>query len=82
MNGGFDSFEGSGSPIPGRVRIQSGPIAGPAGGTGTSGREAGLESVFEAREVSVYYGRKRALAAVNLRIPRNRITACATFRSD
>jgi len=75
MSGRFDSFEGSGSPVPGRVRIQSGPIAGPAGANGAASREAGLESVFEAREVSVYYGRKRALAAVNLRIPRNRITA-------
>ena len=75
MSGAFDSFEGGGSPVPGRVRIQSGPIAGPAGVHGAASREAGLDSVFEAREVSVYYGRKRALAAVNLRIPRNRITA-------
>jgi ABC-type multidrug transport system fused ATPase/permease subunit len=75
MSGGFDSFEGSPSPVPGRVRIQSGPIAGPAGSNGGASPEASLESVFEAREVSVYYGRKRALAAVNLRIPRNRITA-------
>ncbi len=75
MSDRFDSFEGGGSPVPGRVRIQSGPIAGPAGVNGAASREAGLEAVFEAREVSVYYGRKRALAAVNLRIPRNRITA-------
>jgi phosphate transport system ATP-binding protein len=72
MSGGFDGFEGSDPRVPNRVRIQSGPIGGPAG---AASREAGLESVFEAREVSVYYGRKRALAAVNLRIPRNRITA-------
>jgi phosphate transport system ATP-binding protein len=76
MSASFDSFEASGAPVPGRVRIQSGPVAGPAGASGAAaGREAGLEAVFEAREVSVYYGRKRALAAVNLRIPRNRITA-------
>jgi len=75
MSGDFEGFEGGGLPVPGRVRIQSGPIAGPAGVNGAASREAGLDSVFEAREVSVYYGRKRALVAVNLRIPRNRITA-------
>ena len=67
--------QGAGAPVPGRVRIQSGPVVAPAGANGAANREGGLDSVFEAREVSVYYGRKRALAAVNLRIPRNRITA-------
>jgi len=73
----LDSFAGFGrdaTSVPGRVRIQTGPVVAP-GANGAASREAGLESVFEAREVSVYYGRKRALAAVNLRIPRNRITA-------
>ncbi len=78
MSGGLDSFAGferEAAPVPGRVRIQSGPALTPAGANGTASREAGLEAVFEARDVSVYYGRKRALAGVNLRIPRNRITA-------
>src|SRR5262249_50822881 len=44
-------------------------------GTNGAGQELGVEAVFEAREVSVFYGQKRALAAVNLRIPRSRITA-------
>jgi phosphate transport system ATP-binding protein len=61
-------------PAPSRVRIHSGPLteAGP-----TAGRlpEIPVESVFEARDVSVYYGSKRALAAVSLRVPRGRITA-------
>jgi len=60
---------------PSRVRIQSGPLAGPAEANGTVSREIGLEAVFEALDVSVYYGRKRALTGVSLRIPRSRITA-------
>jgi phosphate transport system ATP-binding protein len=78
MSANFDSFAGferDASSVPGRVRIQSGPPVDPAAANGAASREAGLESVFEAREVSVFYGSKRALAAVNLRIPRNRITA-------
>jgi len=74
---GLDSFAGFGEAgsAPGRVRIQSGPPPTSAGVNGAASRGAGLEAVFEAREVSVFYGRKRALAGVNLRIPRNRITA-------
>jgi phosphate transport system ATP-binding protein len=78
MSGSFETFagfEGGGRGVPGRVRIQSGPVVTPAPGDGAAGRDAGLEAVFEAREVSVFYGRKRALAAVNLRIPRSKITA-------
>jgi phosphate transport system ATP-binding protein len=67
--GGFDPGPGT---APARVRIQAGA---PAGGKGAIPRESGLEAVFEARDVSVHYGRKRALAGVSLRIPRNRITA-------
>jgi phosphate transport system ATP-binding protein len=59
---------------PARVRIQSGPAAA-VGAGGPVRRETGIEAVFEARDVSVYYGRKQALAGVSLRIPRNRITA-------
>ncbi len=74
---GLDSFAGFGEAgsVPGRVRIQSGPLATPAGTNGALSREAGIEAVFEARDVSVHYGRKRALAGVSMRIPRNRITA-------
>jgi len=34
-----------------------------------------VESVFEVNDVSVFYGAKKALAGVSLRIPRSRITA-------
>jgi len=77
MSSGLDSFAGfgPGAPVPGRVRIQSGPLPTGAGANGAVLRETGVETVFEARDVSVHYGRKRALAGVSLRIPRNRITA-------
>jgi phosphate transport system ATP-binding protein len=58
-----------------RVRIQSGPPVAAQGANGALRRETGIEPVFEAAGVSVFYGRKRALAGVSLRIPRNRITA-------
>ena len=74
---GLDSFAGfgeAGGSAPPRVRIQSElPVA--VGGNGAVRRETGIEAVFEARDVSVFYARKRALAGVSLRIPRNRITA-------
>jgi phosphate transport system ATP-binding protein len=61
-------------PVPSRVRIQTGPLtqAGPL-----SGRQPQMpvESVFEAIDVSVSYGEKRALTGVNLSVPRGRITA-------
>jgi len=50
-------------------------LAAPNGANGSAPRETGIGAVFEARDVSVHYGRKRALASVSLRIPRNRITA-------
>jgi phosphate transport system ATP-binding protein len=71
----FGGFEGTTGSAPPRVRIQSGPPPTAVGANGAAGREIGNEAVFEARDVSVYYGSKRALAAVSLRIPRNRITA-------
>jgi phosphate transport system ATP-binding protein len=37
--------------------------------------KAAVESVFEVNDVSVFYGAKKALAGVSLRIPRSRITA-------
>jgi phosphate transport system ATP-binding protein len=62
--------------VPRRVRIQIGPQA-PAGFIGSNGsrRDVVQEVVFDIRGVSVYYGTKRALAGVNLRIYRHRITA-------
>jgi phosphate transport system ATP-binding protein len=61
-------------PAPSRVRIQNaaqGGVAEPV----IARREIGLEAVFEALDVSVHYGSKRALANVSLAIPRSRITA-------
>jgi phosphate transport system ATP-binding protein len=59
--------------IPSRVRIQSGPLTE----TGASGdrRSLPVESVFDVHGVSVFYGAKRALEGVNMRIPRSRVTA-------
>jgi len=65
---------GGGTPaIPSRVRIHSGSLAeaGPSGGR----RELAVESVFDVHGVSVFYGAKRALEGVNMRIPRSRVTA-------
>ena len=45
------------------------------GANGIASQDSGLEVVFDARDVSVLYGSKRALAGVNLCIHRNRITA-------
>ena len=58
---------------PSRVRIQSEPEAGAR----TNGYRPGAaaEAVFEVNNVSVFYGAKKALAGVSLRIPRSRITA-------
>jgi phosphate transport system ATP-binding protein len=62
---------------PSRVRIQSGPLPGsPFAPENRAARgELGLEAVFDARDVSVFYGAKKALSGVTLRIPRSRITA-------
>ncbi|HEY2333508.1 MAG TPA: phosphate ABC transporter ATP-binding protein PstB [Solirubrobacterales bacterium] len=75
-----DSTQGPGGalPVSSRVRIQSGSLPHPAGtvaGNGAARRELGLESVFEVSDVSVFYGAKKALSGVSLRIPRSRITA-------
>jgi phosphate transport system ATP-binding protein len=68
--GGFDQAV---PPTPRRVRIQTEP---PAGSNGAApDRTIGVEAVFETRGVSVFYGRKKALADVSMRIPRSRITA-------
>jgi phosphate transport system ATP-binding protein len=65
---------GAGAPVPSRVRIQTGPLAqaGPSHGRRP---EMPVETVFEAVDVSVFYGPKKALSGVNLRVPRGRITA-------
>jgi phosphate transport system ATP-binding protein len=62
------------SVTPRRVRIHAGPLteAGPAAGRP---REAPAEAVFEARDVSVFYGKKKALTGVSMRMQRSRITA-------
>jgi phosphate transport system ATP-binding protein len=57
---------------PSRVRIQSEPDAV---GRINGRPKAAVESVFEINDVSVFYGAKKALAGVSLRIPRSRITA-------
>src|SRR5262245_28317007 len=56
-----------------RVRIQSEPDA--LGRTGGYRPKVAVESVFEVNDVSVFYGAKKALAGVSMRIPRSRITA-------
>jgi phosphate transport system ATP-binding protein len=58
---------------PSRVRIQSEPET--VGRIDAHRQKAPVESVFEVNDVSVFYGAKKALAGVSLRIPRSRITA-------
>jgi phosphate transport system ATP-binding protein len=68
----LDSFEQRLAPTPApRLRIQDHgepPDASPH-------RPIGVEAVFEAKDISIFYGRKKALAGVTLRIPRSEITA-------
>jgi phosphate transport system ATP-binding protein len=59
--------------VPSRVRIQS--EAEPGGRIGGYRPKAAVEAVFEASDVSVFYGSKQALTGVSLRVPRSRITA-------
>jgi phosphate transport system ATP-binding protein len=58
--------------VPPRFRIQT---PGAPGANGAPRRDLGVEAVFDARDVSVFYGAKKALSGVSLRIPRSRITA-------
>jgi phosphate transport system ATP-binding protein len=67
-------FDRGASPVPPRVRIQTGPLTDAGPTAGRSG-QIPVESVFEAIDVSVSYGSKRALSGVNLSVPRGRITA-------
>jgi phosphate transport system ATP-binding protein len=65
---------------PSRVRIRSGPLSQPAGGTGETASANGQwqvapEIVFDSQDVSVFYGAKQALTSVNLGIRRGQVTA-------
>ena len=62
-------------PIPPRVRIQTGPLthAGPLSRQAPASRSSNRSSTR--MTTSVFYGSKKALSGVNLRIPRSRITA-------
>jgi phosphate transport system ATP-binding protein len=62
--------------VPNRVRIHTGPVT-PQDVTGVNGcpRKIVREAVFDAHNVSINYGQKRALVGVNLTIHRNLITA-------
>jgi phosphate transport system ATP-binding protein len=62
--------------VPSRVRIQTGVTVDPAIVTGTTAAPAFQpELVFDSRGVSIFYGAKQALAAVDLGIRRGEITA-------
>ena len=64
--------------VPSRVRIKTGAATMPAAVTGTAGGMQPLvrpELVFDARDVSIFYGAKQALAGVTLGIRRGQITA-------
>jgi phosphate transport system ATP-binding protein len=63
---------GAPEPVPGRVRLRAGPTASPAR---TANAVVTRPTVFDIRDVSVYYGYKRALAGTSLRIQRNIVTA-------
>lgn len=70
----LDSFERElASPPAPRLRIQD--DSRPAAAPGAAHRHAGVEAVFEANDISIFYGKKKALASVSLRIPRSEITA-------
>ena len=69
----LDSFERElASPPAPRLRIQDGSRPAAAA---SAHRHIGVEAVFEARDISIFYGKKKALAGVSLRIPRCEITA-------
>jgi phosphate transport system ATP-binding protein len=80
MTPSFESGNGHAPPVPSRVRIQTGAAAPAAASavTETTVQPAPLirpELVFDARDVSISYGAKQALAGVNLGIRRGQITA-------
>ncbi len=76
----MSAFDPTSAPDPGslpaRVRIRSGAPPPADLAAGSNGRlKAPAEAVFDARQVSVYYGSKKALTGVSLQIRRGEITA-------
>jgi len=61
--------------VPSRLRIRPGDPATAAAIAPTLPASVQAEPVFDARNVSISYGAKQALAGVNLAIPRGQITA-------
>jgi phosphate transport system ATP-binding protein len=76
---GFDSIRRGEDPaaLPPRIRIRSDPPPQAADPVAGSNGHPGVapETVFDAQDVSVHYGAKRALTDVSLRIRRGQITA-------
>jgi phosphate transport system ATP-binding protein len=73
---GFDASPRLDPAVPSRVRIRSGsPAVGDATTTAHGRLDVATEAVFDAEDVSVFYGGKQALAGVTLRIRRGQITA-------
>ena len=73
-----DLLADQGQTVPSRVRIQDPLTTIPTASTGTAGGVQPLsrpELVFDARDVSISYGAKQALAGVDLGIRRGQITA-------
>ena len=64
-------------PIRPRQRLRLTGDAALAAPTPQAATAAQRETIFDAREVSVFYGAKRAIANVNLRIHKNVVTAIA-----
>jgi phosphate transport system ATP-binding protein len=61
--------------VPSRLRIRPGDPAAAAALAPVLPGERAVEHVFDARDVSIFYGAKQALAGVNLGIRRGQITA-------
>jgi phosphate transport system ATP-binding protein len=62
--------------VPARVRIRTESLPGGELAAGVNGHRPALaEAVFEANAVSVFYGSKKALTGVSMRIQRGEITA-------
>jgi phosphate transport system ATP-binding protein len=77
---GSDPTVGAGAgedAVPGRVRIQTDAIAPPAGAPSRNGKQPTIarETVFEIRDMAVYYGDNQALGWTTLGIFRNVATA-------
>ncbi|HUB99087.1 MAG TPA: phosphate ABC transporter ATP-binding protein PstB [Solirubrobacterales bacterium] len=83
MTSGLDPSQGQNQPVPARIRIQGSGVAPPQNGaaavvTGAAVAEQhgfAPDVVFDSQDTSIYYGAKRALAGVSLRIRRGQITA-------